>query len=186
MTVYIRNMVCNRCIMAVQSELQKLNIEYNKLILGEVELRGELTGLQRKELEKNLAALGFELLDDAKQQLIEKIKTTVIQHIHYSKADRHIKFSELISNALHKDYSSLSKLFSEVEGITLEQYLIRQKIEKVKEMIVYDESSLSQIAFDMGYISVAHLSSQFKKITGLTPSHFKNLGGAHRRAIDQL
>jgi AraC family transcriptional regulator len=186
MHLYIKNMVCDRCILVVQQELQKLNMVYSKVILGEAELRTNPNAETLQQLEKNLSTLGFELLDDSKKQLIEKIKTTVIQHIHHSQEQQNIKFSEFISNALHKDYSSISKLFSEVEGITLEQYLLRQKIERVKELIVYDECSLSQIAFDMGYSSVAHLSSQFKKITGLTPSHFKKIGGIHRNAIDRV
>jgi AraC-like DNA-binding protein len=186
MHLFIKNMVCDRCILVVQQELKKLDLDYTQVSLGEAELRSDVNEPTLLQLEKNLSALGFELLDDSKKQLIEKIKTTVIQHIHYSQEQQHVKFSEYISSALHKDYSSLSKLFSEVEGITLEQYLIRQKIERVKELIVYDERSLSQIAFDMGYSSVAHLSSQFKKITGLTPSHFKKLGGIHRNAIDRV
>ena len=185
MQLYIKNMVCNRCIMVVQQELDKLNIESYHVKLGEVEIQGDLKMEKRKQLEKNLGVLGFELLDNAKKQLIEKIKNLVIQKVHYPQEEEQHNFSEILSKSLHKDYSYLSNLFSDVEGITIEKYIINQKIEKVKELIIYDELSLSEIAYQLGYSSVAHLSTQFKKVTGLTPSHFKRIGG-QRKAIDAI
>lgn len=179
-------MVCNRCILVVQQELGKLNIDSCKITLGEVETTGELPKEKIEQLEKNLDALGFELLDNSKQQLIEKIKNNVIQQVHHTQEDNNHNFSEILSKSLHKDYSYLSSLFSEVEGVTIEKYIISQKIEKVKELIIYDELSLSEIAYKLGYSSVAHLSNQFKKVTGLTPSHFKKVGQNKRKPLDKI
>jgi AraC family transcriptional regulator len=186
MHLYIKNMVCNRCILVVQQELEKLKIEACKVTLGEVETTAELSKEQLKQLDENLSALGFELLDNSKQQLIEKIKNILIQQVHHSHQQETHNFSEVLSKALHKDYSYLSSLFSEVEGVTIEKFLINQKIEKVKELIIYDEMSLSEIAYQLGYSSVAHLSNQFKKVTGLTPSHFKQVGQNKRKPIDKV
>ncbi len=186
MKIYIKNMVCNRCIAAVKGLLDRLELEHNSVQLGEVELQSELDANKKAVLKQELESLGFELLDDSRQRIIEKIKNVVIQHIHHSEEDNHLKMSELLVSVLHKDYSSLSRLFSEVEGTTIEKYVINQKVEKVKELLVYDELSLSEIAFRLGYSSVAHLSAQFKKVTGLTPSHFKKMSGIHRRSIDQI
>lgn len=179
-------MVCDRCILVVKQELEKLNLSYTSVTLGEVELSKEPSEKQHTYLKENLAALGFEILDDGRKKLIEKIKNIIIEQIHYSDADDKHNFSEILSQKLHKDYSYLSNLFSEVEGITIEKYIINQKIEKAKELIVYDELNLSEIALRLGYSSVAHLSSQFKKVTGLTPSHFKKLGGIHRKSLDKV
>ena len=154
-------MVCNRCILVVQQELDKLNIDNCKVTLGEVETKTELSKEKVDQLEKNLADLGFELLDNSKQQIIEKIKNIIIQQVHHSQEENHHKFSEILSKSLHKDYSYISNLFSEVEGITIEKFIINQKIEKVKELIIYDELSLSEIAYKLGYSSVSHLSNQF-------------------------
>lgn len=178
-------MVCDRCILVVRQELEKLNLKPASIKLGEAEITKDPTEKQLSQLRQNLAALGFELLDDSRKKLIEKIKNIVIEQIHYSDADDRHNFSEILSHKLLKDYSYLSNLFSDVEGITIQKYIINQKIEKVKELLVYDELSLSEIAFKLGYSSVAHLSSQFKKVTGLTPSHFKNLGGIHRKPLDK-
>lgn len=186
MHLYIKNMVCNRCILVVQQELKKLNIDSYKITLGEVETGAELSKEQLEQLRKNLAALGFELLDNSRQQLIEKIKNIIIKQVHYSKEENHHNYSEILSQALHKDYSYLSSLFSEVEGITIEKYIINQKIERVKELIIYDELNLSEIAYKLGYSSVAHLSNQFKKVTGLTPSHFKQVGQNKRKPLDKV
>lgn len=187
MHLYIKNMVCNRCILVVQQELDKLHIDSCKVTLGEVETTVEVQKDKLNQLEQNLAALGFEMLDDAKQKLIEKIKNIIIQKIHHAQDDEeHHNFSEILSKALYKDYSYLSNLFSEVEGITIEKYIINQKIEKVKELIIYDELSLSEIAYKLGYSSVAHLSNQFKKVTGLTPSHFRQVGQNKRKPLDQI
>jgi AraC family transcriptional regulator len=186
MHLYIKNMVCNRCILVVRQELEKLDIEMRNITLGEVETDIELPKSKIMQLSNSLAAMGFELLDNTKQQIIEKIKNTVINHVHYSEQQRSHNFSDILSSTLHKDYSYLSNLFSEVEGITIEKYLINQKIEKVKELIIYDELSLSEIAFQIGYSSVSHLSNQFKKVTGLTPSHFKLVGKNKRKPLDKV
>ena len=187
MHLYIKNMVCNRCIEAVKQLLNNSNVPYTSVMLGEAELARDLSEKQLIMMKERLQHLGFELLDDNRKQLIEKIKTFVIKHIHYDgDAERRYNFSQLLSSALHKDYAYLSRLFSEVEGITIEKYSIQQKIEKAKELLVYDEKSLNQIAFELGYSSVAHLSAQFKKVTGLTPSHFKKLGGTHRKTLDAV
>ncbi len=179
-------MVCNRCILVVQQELEKLQIDSCKVILGEIETGAELSKEKVEQFGKNLAALGFELLDNSKQQLIEQIKNVIIQQVHHSQEENHHNYSDILSKSLHKDYSYLSGLFSEVEGITIEKYIINQKIEKVKELIIYDELNLSEIAYKLGYSSVAHLSNQFKKVTGLTPSHFKQVGQNKRKPLDKV
>jgi len=172
--------------MVVEQALQRLDINDYKVTLGEVETGNIIAKEKLQQLEKNLAALGFELLDDSKTRLIEKIKNIIIQYVHDSQEENHQNFSDILSKALHKDYSYLSSLFSEVEGITIEKYIINQKIEKVKELITYDELSVSEIAYKLGYSSVAHLSNQFKKVTGLTPSHFKQVGQNKRKPIDKV
>jgi AraC-like DNA-binding protein len=154
--------------------------------LGEVALLTELTEKQLTSLKDKLHQLGFELLDDAKKKLIEKIKTIIIAHVHYKEGDERYNLSDILSSKLHKEYSYLSHLFSEVEGITIEKYVINQKIEKIKELLVYDELSLNEIAYHLRYSSVAHLSAQFKKVTGLTPTHFKKMGGIHRKSLDNV
>ena len=179
-------MVCNRCINAVSSLLDELKIPYTSVQLGEVSLQKELSQKQIDTLKIRLAELGFELLDDSKKKIIEKIKNTIVKQVHYNDQNEPYNLSDILSSSLHKDYSYLSRLFSEVEGITIEKYFINQKIEKAKELLVYDELSLSEIAFQLGYSSVAHLSSQFKKITGLTPSHFKKIGTGQRKSLDQI
>jgi AraC family transcriptional regulator len=185
MILYIKNMVCHRCILAVEQELKKLGIEA-KVGLGEIDTNKDIAKEKLDQFDRSISALGFELLDNSKKQLIEKIKNVIIQHVHHSEEDRKLKFSEIISKSLQKDYSYLSGLFSEVEGITIEKYIINQKIEKVKELLIYDQLSLSEIAFRLGYSSVAHLSGQFKKVTGMTPSQFKKMGENRRRPIDQV
>lgn len=179
-------MVCNRCISAVSTLLAELKISFISVQLGEVLLQKELSQKQINALKTGLAELGFELLDDAKKKIIEKIKNIIVKHVHHSEGNEPYNLSEILSSSLHKDYSYLSNLFSEVEGITIEKYFINQKIEKTKELLVYDELSLSEIAFQLNYSSVAHLSSQFKKVTGLTPSHFKKLGIKPRISLDKI
>lgn len=179
-------MVCNRCITAVKQELETLRLSPVAISLGEVELAKTPTEKQLAQLKERLEELGFELLDDNKKKIIEKIKNIVIKKIHYSELDEQERFSDLLAHTIRKDYSYLSNLFSEVEGITIEKYIINQKIEKVKELLVYDELSLSEIAYRLGYSSVAHLSAQFKKITGLTPSHFKKMGNHQRKPLDNV
>ncbi len=186
-TLYIKNMVCHRCKLVVKAELEKVGLHPLVVELGEVVLEEkELNTQQTEDLKKALEDVGFELIDDRKSRMIEKIKNVVINLIHHASEPVKQKYSDIIAAELHYDYPYLSKLFAEVEGITIEQYIIQQKIEKVKEYLVYDELSLSQIAFDMGYSSVAHLSNQFKKITGLTPSGFKALQNKERKPLDHL
>ena len=186
MELYIKNMVCNRCIMVVKQVFEQEGIHPLHVKLGEVELEKAPGSKQLENIKTNLTALGFEILDDQKRKMIEKIRTTVIQLIHAGELDDNHKFSVLLSNALHKDYSYLSKLFSEVEGITIEKYVILQRIERVKELLAYGELSLSEIAFQLGYSSVAHLSAQFKKVTGFTPSEFRKLKDHHRKSLDNV
>lgn len=186
-TLHIKNMVCHRCKLVVKAELEKLGLHPIVVELGEVHLaEGALSVQQKAGVEAALGAVGFELIDDRKSRLIEGIKNIIIQQVHHTAEPAKYKFSELIAAALHYDYPYLSRLFAEVEGITIEQFIILQKIERVKELLVYDEQSLSQIAFDMGYSSTAHLSAQFKKTTGLTPSQFKALQNKSRKPLDGI
>lgn len=187
MVLYIKNMVCHRCKLVVKTEMEKIGVHPLNITLGEVVVEEkELTSEQRVQLSERLRTVGFELIDDKRSKLIEQIKTFIIGQIHYKQEQPQKKFSELLSQHLHHDYSYLSNLFSEVEGITIEQFVINQKIEKVKELIVYDELSLSQIAFDLGYSSTPHLSNQFKKLTGLTPTQFKQIGAKNRKSLDEI
>lgn len=187
MKLYIRNMVCHRCKLAVESELQKAGLTPVNIELGEVSIAEDhIEKDTLQQLQHSLQQLGFELLDDKKQKLIEQIKTFIIQLVHYNDEPLKKKYSQLIQEHLHHDYSYLSNLFSEVEGITIEQYIIHQKIEKVKELLVYDELSLNEIAFQLNYSSAAHVSAQFKKVTGLTPSEFKKLSSGHRKPLDKI
>ncbi len=179
-------MVCNRCIMVVKQELENLKLKPLKVSMGEAELSKQPSVKQMQQLNSRLLQLGFEILDDKKQKQIEKIKSLLIKKVQSGDVEEHFSISEYLSNALHKDYSYISRLFSEVEGITVEQFFILQKIEKVKEWLVYGELNLSEISFRLGYSSVAHISAQFKKITGLTPSHFKKLGNPQRKSLDEL
>lgn len=180
-------MVCHRCKLAVETELKKLNLHPLKIDLGEVVLKEEtINEKQLQQLSTNLKQLGFELLDDKRKKIIEQIKTLIIQSIHYNKQQPAKNYSAFFAENLHHDYSYLSKLFSETEGVTIEQFIINQKIEKVKELLVYDEKNLNEISYDLGYSSVAHLSSQFKKITGLTPTAFRQSGIHHRKTLDKV
>lgn len=187
MRLYIKNMVCNRCKMVVKNELEQLGLHPVSLALGEVDLEEEsLTPAQLTDIDAVFKPLGFELIDDRKSRIIEKIKNGIIDMLYAIDDKPRLKHSEYLSQLLHYEYTYLSKLFSEVEGITIEQYIIQQKIEKVKELLVYDELSLSQIAWQLEYSSVAHLSAQFKKVTGLTPSFFKNLKQRPRKPLDEV
>jgi len=179
-------MVCNRCIMVVQNELSKLGLEAKHIKLGEVTLENEPTGEVKKKLENALTQVGFELIDDKKSRIIEQIKNIIIDIVHYQDNSTRTNLSDVLSSQLHHDYNYLSNLFSEVEGTTIEKYFIAQKIEKVKELLVYDELSLSEIAFQLNYSSVAYLSNQFKKVTGLTPSYFKKIREDKRKPLDKV
>ncbi|HEX6226855.1 MAG TPA: AraC family transcriptional regulator [Chryseolinea sp.] len=190
MTLFIKNMVCNRCILVVKQTLENQGLSPEKVALGEVTISEErLSEAQQQKLDDALIALGFERIDDRKARLIEAMKNKIIQVIHHSsKIDLKVNWSTLLSEALHYEYNYLSNLFSSVEGITLEQYIIRQKIEKVKELLFYDELNLSQIANRLGYSSSAHLSAQFKKVTGLTPSEMKRSREVdhNRKSLDSV
>ncbi len=179
-------MVCHRCILSVQQMLQQNGIASPSVSLGEVVLTEPLTRAQLENLRTDLEAIGFELLDDQRSQLIEKVKTLLLEKVQSGELPDDFSLVKYISAAFHRDYSSISKLFSEVEGITLEQYFILQKTEKVKEWLVYNELTLSEIAYRLGYNSVAYLSSQFKKVTGMTPSAFKKNHIGRRKALDQV
>jgi YesN/AraC family two-component response regulator len=186
MKVYIKNMVCDRCIMVVKNELEKLGFRPMYLKLGEVELERELTDSEKLTLNNHLRTFGFELIDDKKSRIIEKIKNVIINLVHHQDNDTKNNLSDVVSSSLQHDYNYLSNLFSEVEGTTIEKYFIAQRIEKVKELLVYDELSLSEIAFRLNYSSVAYLSNQFKKVTGLTPSHFKQIKEDKRKPLDKV
>jgi AraC family transcriptional regulator len=179
-------MVCNRCIIVVQQELETAGLKPLNIKMGEVELEKEPTESQLKKITYSLNELGFEILDNQKQKLIEKIKNLLIGKIQTGEMEEHFTISDFLTKKLNKEYSQLSRLFSEVEGMTIEQFFILQKIEKVKEWIAYDELSLSEIAWKLGYSSVAHLSAQFKKVTGLTPSHVKKHGASNRKSLDKI
>lgn len=165
-TIFIKNMVCDRCIMVVQNELEKLGLDAKNIKLGEVILSKEITSLEKENLSKTLEPLGFEVIDDKKGRIIEKIKNIIIDLVHHQDSDVKTNLSDVLSDKLHHDYNYLSNLFSEVEGTTIEKYFIAQKVEKVKELLVYDELSLSEIANRLNYSSVAYLSNQFKKLPG--------------------
>lgn len=185
--LHIKNMVCPRCIKVIKDEFEKLDISVNKVDLGIVETTMELDAHQIETVRIVLEENGFELIDDKKCQLIDNIKTLIIDKVHHStESNNAINSSDYIAREIGYDYSYLSNLFSSVEGITIEKYIINQKIEKVKELLVYDELSLNEISYQLGYSSVQHLSNQFKKVTGLTPSHFKKLGGNKRKSLDEV
>lgn len=180
-------MVCNRCIMVVSQELEKLHIPFNSISLGEVSIREAPAPEQLKVLGSNLKELGFELLDDKKDALVEKIKTTIINLIHGKDNDTlNTKLSVFLQDSIGVDYHYLSTAFSSSEGLTIEKYVILQRIERVKELVQYDEMNLSEIADSLGYSSVQHLSQQFKKITGMTPSAYRQLKENSRKPLDQV
>lgn len=186
MMLYLKNMVCNRCKMVVRSELEKQGLNVLSVELGEAEIAEVLSLAQKQALNEALLPLGFEVIDDKKSRLIEHIKNLIIELVHQKDSELTTNLSDFLSSRLHYEYSYLSKLFSEVEGVSIEKYFIAQKIERVKELLVYDELSLSEIAFQLHYSSVAHLSNQFKKVTGLTPSYFKNLKSDKRKPLDEV
>jgi AraC-like DNA-binding protein len=186
MKIYIRNMVCIRCKMVVKSELEKLGMQYISVDLGEAEISDDISNEQLNKFGIALKKSGLELMDDKKSIIVEKIKTIIIELVHYTDEDIKVTLSDYISEKLHHNYSYLSNLFSEVKGTTIEKFYLAHKIEKVKELLVYDELTLTQIAFKMHYSSVSHLSGQFRKMTGLTPSHFKNLKHKRRRTLSSM
>ena len=186
MKLYIKNMVCSRCKMVVKSVFENIGIHPMVVELGEVELENDIDENQKQELLKSLRVIGFDLIYDKKSKTIDKIKTLIIDLVQNKNNDLKSNLSDYISQELHQDYNTLSNLFSEVENTTIEKYFMNQKIEKVKELIIYDELSLSEIAYSLNYSSVSHLSNQFKKITGFSPTYFKNLKTIKRRQIEDL
>ncbi|HEY5470522.1 MAG TPA: AraC family transcriptional regulator [Bacteroidales bacterium] len=179
-------MVSNRCKLAVKQELRRLGLHFIVVDLGEVEIMEDISEEKRMELKTGLASSGLELMDDKRAILIEKIKDIIIQMIHHSDEIIKINFSDFLSEKLNHDYTYLANLFSEVQGTTIEHFIIAHKIERIKELIIYNELNITEIAFKMNYSSVAHLSNQFKKVTGLSPSHFKNLKDKRRSPIEEV
>jgi AraC-like DNA-binding protein len=186
MKLYIKYMVSLRCKMVVKEELRNLGLEHVSLDLGMVELPGDISDEQRNQLKTNLSRSGLELLDDKKSILIEKIKNVIVEMIHYSDELPKVNFSDYISEKLNYDYTYLANIFSEVKGITIQQYIIIHKIEKVKELLLYDELNLTEIAYKLQYSSVGHLSNQFKKVTGLSPSYYKLLKQKRQGNLENL
>ncbi|AZA83401.1 AraC family transcriptional regulator [Chryseobacterium lactis] len=186
MKIFIKNMVCNRCIAAVENIFNTTGVQTDSIILGEVETKSEIPAEKIQIIEKQLLENGFERIMDSAHQLIEKIKNLIIVKVSELDIDEDFLLSEFLSSKLHKDYSSLSKTFSQNENITLEQFFILQKIEKVKELLLYNEFNLTEIAGKLGYKSVQHLSTQFRNVTGFTPTEFKKLKDHHRKPLDSL
>lgn len=179
-------MVCSRCKLVVKSVFERIGINPITVELGEVELPNEMNENQKSEILKNLRAVGFDLIDDKKSKTISTIKTLIIDLVQNKNNDLKINLSNYLSQELHQDYNTLSNLFSEVENTTIEKYFIHQKIEKVKELIMYDELSLSEIAYSLNYSTVSHLSNQFKKVTGFSPTYFKHIKTIKRKQIEDL
>lgn len=179
-------MVSIRCKMVVKAELDKLGLQYGVVDLGEVDIKENMTAEQRTLLKADLLKSGLELMDDKKAMLIEKIINVIIEMVHYADELPKTNFSDYLSDKLHYDYTYLANLFSETKGITIERFIILHKIERVKELLLYDELNLSEISYKMNYSSVGHLSNQFKRITGLTPSFFKQLKHKRRITLDKV
>ena len=187
-TLTIKNMVCNRCIRVVREELENMGLDVRSVILGEVIIASKKNKLDLMKIKSVLNSNGFDIVDDRKAKIVEKIKNAIIRLIHHSSnlEEFEMSYSQYLSKEVNAEYHQISTLFSSIEGITIEKYIILQKIERVKELLKYDEQTLSEIAYQMGYSSVSHLSNQFKKITGLTPTSFKKLTRPDRKPIDQL
>lgn len=179
-------MVCPRCVMAVSHLLEEAGLNATSVLLGEVELHSKPDKEQLEQFSAALSNIGFELLTEPNQRLADKIKTLIIQKVHHGRIERHFSLSNYLRNNTLKDYSSLTKVFSEVEGCTIEKYFILQKIEKVKELLLYQETAVSEIATQLGYSSCQHLSMQFKKVAGYSPKEFRLLGAIARHSIDNV
>jgi AraC-like DNA-binding protein len=186
LNLYIKNMVCIRCKMVVKEELTRLGLKYISVELGEVEIMEDISPAKLEQFRAALLRSGLELMDDKKSILIQKIKTVIIELVHYSEEPLAINLSAYLAEKLQHDYTYLANLFSEVQGTTIEKFFISHKIERVKELLVYDELTLTEIAYKIHYSSVAHLCTQFKKVTGLTPSHFKSLKDKRRSMLEDL
>ena len=179
-------MVSSRCKAAVKDELRKMGLHFIVVDLGEVEIMEELTSEQRNQLKESLLILGLELMENKKAILIDKIKNVIVEMIHHNDEIIKVNFSDYLSEKLNHDYTYLANLFSEVQGSTIEQFVILHKVERIKELIIYDELNITEIAWKMNYSSVSHLSNQFKKVTGLSPSHFKQLRDKKRNSIEDI
>lgn len=184
--LHIKNMVCNRCIMVVEDQLKRLGLQPLSVELGVAILQTQVTDEVYHSVKEALEPFGFELMDDKKSQVIEQIKDAIIELVHYKDSDLKVNLSDHLASKLNRDYSSLSKLFSEVTNTTIEKYLIAQKIERAKELLVYGELSLNEIADKLNYSSAAYLSAQFKSVTGLTPSYFKSIKENKRKPLDEV
>ena len=185
-TLMIKNMVCDRCITTVENIFYRLGITPKLVVLGEVHLNKPLNKQQTTAADLSLKKVGFELIEKRINHIVEKIKEVIIKYIGLGMETEHLKLSSYITKELSYDYSYLSDLFSSIEGKTIEQFFILQRIEKVKELLVYDQLTLTEISYQTGFSSVHHLSAQFKKVTGLTPSHFKKIGAQKRKSLDSL
>jgi AraC family transcriptional regulator len=187
-TLHIKNMVCNRCIKVVREELEKLDYTVKNIELGEVIIASDKKKFQLDKIKKSLEENGFELIDSRNANIIERVKILIIKLIHHNSTENQsdINLHDEIVKEAGLSYQYVSSLFSSMEGITIEKFIIHQKIEKVKELIVYDELTLSEIAYRLGYSSVQHLSNQFKKITGLSPSYFKKLKSKKRKPLERI
>jgi AraC-like DNA-binding protein len=181
MKLYIKYMVSIRCKMLVKEELEQLGLLHTHIDLGQIELEEDITPEQREKLRTGLLRSGLELMDDKKSILIEKIKGVIVEVVHYNEERPKVNFSDYLAEKLNYDYTYLANLFSEVTGITIEYFIIAHKIERVKELLIYDELNLTEISYKLNYSSVAHLSSQFKKVTGLTPTFYKQLKHKRRK-----
>ncbi|MBV7269285.1 helix-turn-helix domain-containing protein [Winogradskyella luteola] len=186
MKLYIKYMVSLRCKLRVKYELEKLGLHYTSIELGMIEIKENITDELKQRLKSNLALSGLELLDDKKSILIDKIKNVIIEMIHYSDEVPKANYSDFISKKLNYDYTYLSNIFSETKGITIQHFIIKHKIEKAKELILYDELNLTEIAYRLNYSSVAHLSNQFKKVTGQSPSFYKKIGEKRKHNLENL
>lgn len=186
MIIYVKYMVSLRCKMVVKQELEKLGLHYVNVDLGTIEILEDMTDIQREQLSKNLKVFGLVLLDDKRKIVIAKIKALIVEMIHYSEYLPNVNYSDYISEKLGYDYTYLANTFSEVKGMTIQQFIIINKIERVKELLLYDELNLTEISYKLHYSSVAHLSNQFKKITGLTPSFFKKLKDKRFKNLEDL
>ena len=185
-TLYIKNMVCDRCKAAVKNALQSLGLKPVSVELGIADIEDEIDKDKTDEIRTTLCDLGFELLEDKQKQIIDRIKSEIIELVHYKDNKSDVNLSTHLSGKLATDYSTLSKLFSESTGMTIERYIILQKIERVKELLFYDEMSVSEIALKMNYSSTAYLSTQFKSVTGMTPSQFKAAGKKSLKQLDKV
>ena len=184
--LYIKYMVSIRCKMIVKAEMEKLGLQHGNIDLGEIDVKGNITPEQHDQLKKALLNSGLELMDDKKSMLIEKIKNVIIEMVHYSEEMPKIKNSDYIGEKLHHDYTYLANLFSEVTGTTIEHFIIAHKVERIKELLLYDEMNITEISYKLNYSSVAHLSNQFKKITGLTPTFYKQLKHKKRISLENV